>query len=469
MAILEQQSIHPEFIKMRWQEPYVTGGLNRKTFKTLPRGVYRGFVVKPGPGPREITVHSDDPDGWGETSGYASGAFDAASGWSIAVHESLEGFTSTVAMQSGVSGNFTFDMDSYGGLSLWTALDVNYSLGYPTTAQVKLVDSVELDADPTLVALARVDIPLVGPITEPNIEYGDPAYPRVLPYANRLKDGFMSKKQAELLELLENPFASTAYEEEFEVTVAGPQNITIPGGPTRIYVVNGNDLWVYVNGVRQRKGASRDYLEVDRGDGFGSEIQFIKSLKIGDRVLFHGQAYAVSLVNTLRVFDEHALVESNVIDMDFVGSGVIVTPTGYRKVRVTIPSVGGAGATKNKFNSSGGTIPAFRAVHMLPNGTIIPFNGADFNHKFYGLTTTGILPDDQGLVIIDGIVNGGGAAVSGNVGDDVYCSQAGDGSLTTVPPDPLLGQVIRVGILDCADGVSGNIPFDIVFDRERLA
>ena len=149
MSVLQSQSVAPEFIKMRWQEPYVSAGINRKTFKTLPRGVYRGFVVKPGPGSREIQIVSDDPDGWGLTSGYASGAFDAASGWSIAVHESLEGFTSTIAMQAGVSANFTFDMDSYAGRSLWPALDVNYQLGYPTTAQVKIVDAAELNNDPT--------------------------------------------------------------------------------------------------------------------------------------------------------------------------------------------------------------------------------------------------------------------------------------------------------------------------------
>lgn len=469
MAILETQSIHPEFIKMRWQEPYVSAGLNRKTFKTLPRGVYRGFVVKPGPGPREVTVHSDDPDGWGETSGYASGAFDAASGWSIAVHESLEGFTSTIAMQSGVSGNFTFDMDSYGGLSLWPALDVNYQLGYPTTAQIKLVDASELDADPTLIALGRVDVPLVAPITQPNIEYGDPYYPRVLPYANKIKDGFMSKRQAEILELLENPTASPSFEVEYEVTTGGPQVVTIPGQPNNIYTVGGDDLLVFVNGIKQRKGALRDYEEVDRGDGLGEDINFVRSLNIGDRIIFRGQKYAVSLVNTLRVYDESALVEVNVIDMNFRGSGVIVTPDGYRKVRVTIPSVGGAGATKNKYNGSGGVIPAFRAVTLLSNGTVIPYDPTITAYKFYGITTVAILADDQGAIILDGVINGGGASVSGQIGDDIYVSHAGDGSLTNIPPNPLNGSVVRVGMLDTADGVSGSTPFDIVFDRARLS
>jgi hypothetical protein len=469
MSVLQSQNVAPEFIKMRWMEPYVSAGINRKTFKTLPRGVYRGFVVKPGPGSREIQIVSDDPSGWGLTSGYASGAFDAASGWSIAVHESLEGFTSTIAMQAGVSANFTFDMDSYAGQSLWPALDVNYSLGYPTTSQIKIVDSAELNADPTLIVLGRVDVPVIGPINPINIEYEDPAYPRVLPYANKIKDGFMSREQAEIIELLKIPNASNAFEEEYEVTVAGPQTIEIPGQPNNIYAVGGNDMWVYVNGVKQRKGASRDYIEVDRGDGLGKDVTFVKSLKIGDRVIFRGQAYAVSLVNTLHVLDENTLVEQNVIFMNFVGSGVIVTPDGSRKVRITIPSVGGAGATKNKFNSWGFVIPAFRAVTLLTDGTVIPYDPSDVTKKFYGLTTTAILPDDQGPVILDGVVNGGGASVSGNIGDDVYVEQGTDGLLTTTVQLPGGGSVVRVGILDTADGVSGTTPFDIVFDRARLS
>lgn len=228
-------------------------------------------------------------------------------------------------------------------------------------------------------------------------------------------------------------------------------------------------MWVYLNGIKQRKGASRDYIEVDRGDGLGEDVTFVKSLKIGDRVIFRGQAYAVSLVNTLHVLDENTLVEENVIYQNFVGSGVIVTPDGPRKVRITIPSVGGAGATKSKFNGSGSVIPAFRAVFLNLNGTIFPMDASNTNEKFYGITTVAIPPDEQGPVIIDGVVNGGGAGIAGNIGDDIYVAQGPGGFLTTTPPNPLTGSVIRVGILDTADGVSGTTPFDIVFDRERLS
>jgi hypothetical protein len=70
---------------------------------------------------------------------------------------------------------------------------------------------------------------------------------------------------------------------------------------------------------------------------------------------------------------------------------------------------------------------------------------------------------------LDGVVNGGGASVSGNIGDDVYVEQGTDGLLTTTVQLPGGGSVVRVGILDTADGVSGTTPFDIVFDRARLS
>ena len=124
MTILDSKSILPEFIKLRWNEPYVSAGLNRKTFKSLPRGVYNGFVVKPGPGTNQLQVVHDDPRGWASTSGYAAGAFDMASGWSIAVHESVQGYNATIAIQAAANRNFIFDIAAYAGSTIYPALDL---------------------------------------------------------------------------------------------------------------------------------------------------------------------------------------------------------------------------------------------------------------------------------------------------------------------------------------------------------
>ena len=84
MAVLDSTALQPDFIKLRWLEPYTSGGLNRKTFKSLPRGVYSGFVVKPGPASFEVQINHTDPEGFGEVSGFSAGAFDpASSGWSV--------------------------------------------------------------------------------------------------------------------------------------------------------------------------------------------------------------------------------------------------------------------------------------------------------------------------------------------------------------------------------------------------
>ena len=44
MAILKSEAIAADNVKIRWQEPYISFALNR-VLSSLPRGVYRGFVV----------------------------------------------------------------------------------------------------------------------------------------------------------------------------------------------------------------------------------------------------------------------------------------------------------------------------------------------------------------------------------------------------------------------------------------
>lgn len=471
MSLLDQKTLLPDFIKMRWLEPYVSHGLNRKTFKTIPRGFYNGFIVRPGPGVFEVTVHSDDVSGWGPTTGYSGGNFDSASGWSVAVHADLNGHTSTIAIQAGVSGNFTFDLSSYVGTNVYLALDVQYEVGYPTTGQIKLVQEVDLDTSPMMMVIAKVEVPVLGPIADANIIYDDPAYPRVLPFANKYKYGYMSAVQADVVDIISSNAVSGApvFEGEVLITFDGPQDVTIPGGYT--YVVNGLDLWVFKNGLNTTKGASRDYIEVDRGDGRGEKVTWVgTNLRAGDRIKFRVQKYAVGLTSTLQSLDEGTLIESNTIFMNFKGSGVSVQPDGYRRVKVVVPGGGGGGSlTRSRYNLSGGTIVQYSAVHLLADCTMVKCDPTNPAHKFYGIVTQSVPNGSLGDVQIGGVLEGGAGAVSGaSIMDNVYISFDGNGSLTTIPPDPLLGSVFRVGFLDGADAVSGGGPSDIVFDRGRL-
>ena len=95
MTILDLQSIQQDQIKLRWKEPYVSAALNNKTYRTLPRGVYSGFEVTVGSSDYEIIIDTASPTG---ITGYEQGAFDSsvAIGYSVAVHENLDGYSSNI-------------------------------------------------------------------------------------------------------------------------------------------------------------------------------------------------------------------------------------------------------------------------------------------------------------------------------------------------------------------------------------
>lgn len=469
MTILSSQTVLPEFIKLRWQEPYVSAGISRKTFKSLPRGVYNGFIVKPGPGLQEIQVVHNDPSGWDSTSGFSAGAFDTASGWSIAVHESVQGFNSTVAIQYAPGRNYVFDAAPYAGQSIYAVVDVQYQVGYATTAQVKLVNASELDSNPALIVFARVNVPMSGIVNVANIITDDPLYPRVLPFANTAKYGFMSKYQAQYLDFLQAVSGSPALNYETELPIDGPQDVDLPAGYT--YVVGSDDLWVHANGRYLTKGPLRDYEEVDRGDGRGEKISIVAAnVREGDRIKFRIQRYAAVATSTTRVLDEGSLIETNTIDFEFTGTGVAVFPNGPRRVKVVIPGGGGTG-TKTHAVAQVGGIVNFRALHLRSDNAVVYYNPTDPTHKFYGIGIQNVAVSGFLDVQTAGIVAGAGPWVSGGaaVGDDVYAAQDGLGTLTVDYPDVLSGSVVRVGILAGADAVIGGSPVDIIFERARLS
>ena len=315
--------------------------------------------------------------------------------------------------------------------------------------------------------LARVDVPLSGSINDINIVYTDPNYPRILPYANRLKAGFMSKQQADIVETLSIPNASNAFEVSTSPSGYGPQIVQIPGGNS--YVVNGNDLFVFYNGNKIVRGASEDYTEIDDGGGFGTSILLnIPEANPDAKIIFRGQQYAVSLTNTLSVLDENSLIQTNVTKMNFVGSGVFVTPDGLGAVKVNVTGGGGGVSQRSKKNGSGSTLLKGRAVHINTNGELVPCDPTNVTHKLYGITAQAISNGSFGNIYIDGVASDTISGMGFAVGDDVFVSHVGDGSLTNVPPSPLSGYVYRVGFADCEDGVASSTATDIIFDRGRL-
>lgn len=466
MATITTQTLLPSFVKMRWNEPYVSAGLNRKTFKNTPRGVYSGFVVKPGPGAFDITIAHDDPEGYGIVSGFAGGNFDTASGWSVAVHESLVGFNTTVAMVKSETSNFTFDLSGVKGQSVYAALHVDYKSGLDTVASIQILEAVDLEADPTLINLAKIEVPLVGSISTVNIIYDDPSYPRVLPFATPYKFGFMDKFQAQVLEELQSVSSAPAFFYETLVTVDGPQTISLP--PLAIYTVGADDLWVHRNG--RLMGVGRDYDEVDRGDGYGEEVDFISSLVAGDIITFRIQKYAASLTSKTKVLDEGALINDNVVFLNFSGPGVSVLPDGPSRVKVVVPGGGASAGIRTKTNNTGSTLTVYRAVSLLSDNTIKYFDPTVSGESLYGITIQSIPDGAPGDVQVLGVIVGAATGVSGAIiGQDCYVSHAGDGSLTTLVPDPMTGQVIRVGIFEGDNTIVTSTATDILIDKERIA
>ena len=466
MTLLDSEAVQPDFIKMRWLEPYVSAGLNRKTFKSLPRGVYSGFVVRPVPSSASVTVKHNDPEGFGEVSGFSEGSFDpASSGWSVAVHSSLDGYNATIAILDAPGGanDFTFDLDAYRGQTVFIVLDVQYKLGFGSESQVKVVEAADLDADPALINLARVDVPSTGDVEQGNIINDDAVYPRVLPFANKLKYGFMSKFQVGLLEEIANVSGTPAFVSEYIAPVDGPQTVPLPSGSR--YTVGGDDLWVFKNGNKKRKGV--DYLEVNRGDGFGDEISWVGTIREGDVIEFRVQEFSSVLTSRTQVFDENALISDNAHYYNFTGTGVTVIPDGTNRVRVVVPGGGASNLVRTKINDTGSLIPSYRAVSILSDNTIRPFDTSVSGESFYGITLQDIPNAVSGDVQIDGMVSCAGMGIAGSIGNDVYISQDNDGSMTTEVPSALSGQVIRVGKLD-ADGAT-TTPEDIFFDRGRMA
>lgn len=136
MAILDTVAVDPSDVKIRWQEQYVSAGLNEKMTELAPKGIYRGFALSPS-GVWDVLV---DVDG--------------TLGDSVAVHESASGYTTTVRL---TAAETLHGVDPAGVASIWYAiLDVAYSTGVATTAELTLRDSLPIGK---YVLLGTITIP----------------------------------------------------------------------------------------------------------------------------------------------------------------------------------------------------------------------------------------------------------------------------------------------------------------------
>lgn len=152
MSVLQTVNLSTDAVKMRWKEPYVTAGINQKFIASHPKGVLAGFGVVPSAG--FVVAVQLDP----------------SLNLSVAnVLETTGGKFSVTVVQT---ANVLIDLTAQANTTVFIVLDAQYTVGATSAAQVKVVDAAELSTNLDLVVLAKVNVPLVGPITTSHINLG---------------------------------------------------------------------------------------------------------------------------------------------------------------------------------------------------------------------------------------------------------------------------------------------------------
>jgi len=152
---------------MRYKEPFITAGLNKKFAVALPRGIYRGFqmTVDPLLGDRTVTIEGD-PD----TSDH------------MAVYQTETGYSLTIRRTS--SPSFLLSLTAYDSETVLIVLYATYALGATTEVILRAYTEAEYAAaseKDELVILGKVDVPAAGNnVTASMINYDS----RTLPWAN---------------------------------------------------------------------------------------------------------------------------------------------------------------------------------------------------------------------------------------------------------------------------------------------
>lgn len=203
--IVSQLSINPEYIKMRWQEPYVSGGLNRKMFGVIPAGIYHGLSIVPGSSGRKVIVNTDDPyNEAGSVSGYSGGNYDSAGGYSVAVVNDRRGMQTTITIDQGVSGSYELDLAGHDSETLYIVMKARFYIGQWTDAWFAAVTAEEIDGSPEYIVVGTVNVPTAGTdIDLSHITYRTGSYPRTEPYATWDKWGWMKPEYVRKVDTIE--------------------------------------------------------------------------------------------------------------------------------------------------------------------------------------------------------------------------------------------------------------------------
>lgn len=150
------QSIPATFIKMKWKEPYVTDGLNKKTAVAMPRGVYRGFKLEYD----DVTPGGD----W-----YIKMAGDGTYGDHVAVYETGINHHSLLVRWDIGDQLLDLNFPALLGQTCVIALYATYVVGSTTTAEIRAYTLAQYNVAAEkneLIVLGTVNVP-AGPAPAP--------------------------------------------------------------------------------------------------------------------------------------------------------------------------------------------------------------------------------------------------------------------------------------------------------------
>ena len=132
-------------VKMRWQEPYASEGLNKKLNGVVPHGVIRGGRLGTSALNSTVVVEADDDTG-------------------DSIYSVIDANGHQLTFRQ--VGNVSLDLDTgtLPGTTAYIGLDVTYSTGAATVVKWKGYSAAEIDADPTIVCLGSADVPAVAAV-----------------------------------------------------------------------------------------------------------------------------------------------------------------------------------------------------------------------------------------------------------------------------------------------------------------
>ena len=138
---------------IRYNEPYVSAGLNKKGVGSIPNGIVRGGLLSTTGSGLNVQV-SPDSD----------------SGDSVYVYTTTTGFQ----LSHRETGIRTLDLTAVANTTVYVALYVQYSIGAPTLVEWRTYSEAELFTAPvseagSVVIVGRVEVPAAGPIPSANV------------------------------------------------------------------------------------------------------------------------------------------------------------------------------------------------------------------------------------------------------------------------------------------------------------